>query len=128
MLFFRNDRGGYWDASDFTWTMFMSKYIFPGADASLPLSFVTGQLEKAGFEIRSIDNVNMHYAMTIYRWYRNWEKNRDQVIRAYGERWYRLWHLFLAWSPFTGSEGRGDCMQIVSHKSRRSFDRSRFVG
>jgi len=127
LLFFRNDRGGYWDGSDFTWAMFMSKYIFPGADASLPLSFVSNQLEKAGFEIRGIDNVNVHYGMTIQRWYRNWMKNREQVVQAYGERWYRLWHLFLAWSSFTGTEGRGDCMQILAHKSRRKFDRSRFV-
>jgi cyclopropane fatty-acyl-phospholipid synthase-like methyltransferase len=126
-LFLRNDRGGYWNAADFTWAMFMSKYIFPGADASLPLSFVAGEMEKAGFEIRSIDNVNVHYAMTIRRWYRNWETNREHVTRAYGERWYRLWHLFLAWSSFTGSEGRGDCMQILAHKSRPGFDRSRFV-
>jgi cyclopropane fatty-acyl-phospholipid synthase-like methyltransferase len=127
-LVVRNDRGGYWNAADFTWAMFMSKYIFPGADASLPLSFVATQLEKAGFEIRNIDNVNIHYAMTIHRWYRNWERNREKVIAAYGERWYRLWHIFLAWSVFTGEQGRGDCMQIVAHKSRPSFDRKRFVG
>ena len=127
-LVLRNDRGGYWNAADFTWAMFMSKYIFPGADASLPLSFVSSQLEKAGFEIRSIDNVNVHYAMTIHRWYQNWQKNRELVIKAYGERWYRLWHLFLAWSVYTGEHGRGDCLQIVSHKCRPAFDRSRFVG
>src|SRR5207245_2474069 len=102
----RNDRGGYWDASDFTWAMFMSKYIFPGADASLPLSFVAAQFEKAGFEIRSVENINVHYGMTIHRWYQNWMRNREKVIAGYGERWYRLWHLFLAWSVFTGVEGR----------------------
>src|SRR5438105_6759340 len=102
----RNDRGGYWDASDFTWAMFMSRYIFPGADASLPLSFVAAQFEKAGFEIRSVENINVHYGMTIHRWYRNWIRNREKVIEAYGERWYRLWHVFLAWSVFTGVEGR----------------------
>ncbi len=42
-------------------------------------------------------------------------------------RWYRLWHLFLAWSALTGEQGRGDCFQIVAHKSRREFDRSRWV-
>ncbi len=124
----RNDRGGYWDASDFTWAMFMSKYIFPGADASLPLSFVAAQFEKAGFEIRSVENINVHYGMTIHRWYQNWMRNREKVIAGYGERWYRLWHLFLAWSVFTGVEGRGDCLQIVAHKSLRAFDRTRFVG
>jgi sphingolipid C9-methyltransferase len=127
-LMVRNDRGGYWNAADFTWAMFMSKYIFPGADASLPLSFVSSQFEKAGLEIRGVDNINVHYGLTIHRWYRNWQRNREKVIASYGERWYRLWELFLAWSVFTGTQGRADCMQIVAHKSRPAFDRTRFVG
>jgi len=49
------------------------------------------------------------------------------VIAGYGERWYRLWELFLAWSVFTGEQGRADCMQFVAHKSQPAFDRSRFV-
>jgi sphingolipid C9-methyltransferase len=126
-MLFRNDRGGYWNARDFSWTMFMSRYIFPGADASLPLSFVATQLEKAGFEIRTVENINVHYALTIHRWYENWKANQDKIVAAYGERWYRLWHLFLAWSVLTGEQGRGDCFQIVAHKSRREFDRSRWV-
>jgi len=113
---------------DLIWGMFMSKYIFPGADASMPLSFVSGQFEKAGLEIRSMDNINVHYGITIHRWYKNWQRNREKVIEAYGERWYRLWELFLAWSVFTGTQGRADCMQIVAHKSRPAFDRTRFVG
>jgi cyclopropane fatty-acyl-phospholipid synthase-like methyltransferase len=126
-MLFRNDRGGYWNARDFTWTMFMSRYIFPGADASLPLSFVTTQLEKAGFEIRTVENINSHYGLTIHRWYENWKSNREKIVAAYGERWFRLWHLFLAWSVLTGEQGRGDCFQIVAHKSRREFDRSRWM-
>jgi len=31
-----------------TWAMFMSKYIFPGADASLPLSFVRHAVREGG--------------------------------------------------------------------------------
>jgi cyclopropane fatty-acyl-phospholipid synthase-like methyltransferase len=126
-MLFRNDRGGYWNARDFSWTMFMSRYIFPGADASLPLSFVATQLEKAGFEIRTVENINVHYGLTIHRWYENWKANREKVIAAYGEWWYRLWHLFLAWSSINGEQGRGDCFQIVAHKSRREFDRSRWM-
>ena len=123
----RNDRGGYWDAPDFNWTMFMSKYIFPGADASLPLSFVATQLEKAGFEIRTVENINVHYGLTIHRWYENWIRNRALVEKGYGERWWRLWHMFLAWSVLTGEQGRGDCLQILAHKSRRDFDRYKWM-
>src|SRR5262249_39661938 len=37
-----------WTGEDFNWGLFMSRYIFPGADASLPLSFVCKSLEKGG--------------------------------------------------------------------------------
>jgi cyclopropane fatty-acyl-phospholipid synthase-like methyltransferase len=36
------------------WGLFMSKYIFPGADASMPLSFVVKNLEMAGFVFHSV--------------------------------------------------------------------------
>ena len=69
-----------WTAEDFNWGMFMSKYVFPGADASMPLSFVCKNLERAGFEIHSVENIGIHYSMTIDRWYRNWLSNREKVV------------------------------------------------
>ncbi len=113
---------------EITSALFMSKYIFPGADASLPIPSVTEHLERAGFEIHSVENINIHYGITIYKWYQNWMKNKDKVIAAYGERWYRLWQLFLAWQVLTGEEGRGGCYQIVCNKARPAFDRFQYVG
>ena len=54
----RNDRGGYWDASDFIWGLFMNKYIFPGADAAHAALVVSAPIEKAGFEIHTVENVS----------------------------------------------------------------------
>lgn len=116
-----------WGAEDFTWGMFMSKYIFPGADASLPLSFVTSQLERAGFEIHSVENVGIHYAYTIKLWYQRWKLNREKVVAAYGERWYRLWLVFLGWSVLIAEQGRSTCFQVVANKNLPSFNRHRFI-
>jgi cyclopropane fatty-acyl-phospholipid synthase-like methyltransferase len=55
-------------------------------------------LEGAGFEIKNIDVLGVHYSATIYRWYKNWVSNREKVIEKYGERWYRVWVFFLAYS------------------------------
>lgn len=41
-----------WQYEDFIWGLFLNKYIFPGADASTPLSFYIGCLESAGFEVK----------------------------------------------------------------------------
>jgi sphingolipid C9-methyltransferase len=83
---------------DLVWGLFMSKYIFPGADASIPLSDMSKALEKAGFQIQSVENISIHYSDTIRLWHLNWQKQREAVLKAYGERWFRLWHLFLGWS------------------------------
>ncbi len=113
---------------DLIWGLFMNKYIFSGADASLPLSDVTKHLEKAGFEIHSAENVSIHYAFTIKRWHDNWQKNKAAVLKTYGERWYRLWHLFLAWSWRIATQGTGQCFQVVAHKNLDGFNRRVFVG
>jgi cyclopropane fatty-acyl-phospholipid synthase-like methyltransferase len=117
-----------WTPEDFSWGMFMSKYIFQGADASLPLSFVTKQLEMAGFEIHSVENIGIHYSMTIERWYRNWLSNRETIVKSYGERWFRLWNLFLAWSVVVPERGGSTCFQVLCNKNTSSFHRRRFVG
>jgi sphingolipid C9-methyltransferase len=117
-----------WTAEDFTWGLFMSKYVFPGADASMPLSFVCKHLEKAGFEIHSVENIGIHYSVTIDRWYRSWLKNREAVVAAYGERWFRLWEVFLAWSVLIAERGGSTAFQLVCNKNLSRFDRKRWIG
>jgi cyclopropane fatty-acyl-phospholipid synthase-like methyltransferase len=113
---------------DMVWGLFMNRYIFPGADASLPLSDMCKQMEKAGFDIHSAENVSIHYSVTIKRWHDNWQKNKAAVLQAYGERWYRLWHLFLGWSWRIGAQGNAACFQVVAHKNLDHFNRKVFIG
>ena len=113
---------------DMIWGLFMNHYIFPGADASLPLSDMLKEMEKAGFSIHSAENVSIHYSVTIKRWHDNWQKNHAAILASYGERWYRLWHLFLAWSWRIGAQGNAECFQVVAHKNLNDFDRKVFIG
>jgi cyclopropane fatty-acyl-phospholipid synthase-like methyltransferase len=86
-----------WQYEDLIWGLFMNKYVFPGADASTPLDFFVGSLEGAGFEIKGIDTIGVHYSATLWKWYRNWLANKDKVVGKYGARWYRvclIFHLF----------------------------------
>ena len=79
-----------WQYEDLTWGLFMNKYVFPGADASTPLGFFVDRLEGAGFEIKGIDTIGVHYSTTLWKWYRNWMGNRDKVEAKYGKRWFRV--------------------------------------
>jgi len=116
-----------WQFEDFNWGLFMGKYIFPGADASCPLGWVINQLEGAGFEIHTVETIGIHYSATIKRWYDNWLRNREQITKKYGVRWYRLWEWFLAWSVISPEQGSASCYQIVCHKNLCSYDRKKFM-
>jgi len=113
---------------DLVWGLFMAKYIFAGADASLPLAPMVNTMEKTGFEIHSVENVSTHYQLTIKKWHDNWLANKDEILKTYGERWYRIWHVFLAWATTIAGQGTAACFQIVSNKNLNHFDRSIWVG
>jgi len=112
---------------DLIWGLFMNKYVFPGADASLPCSEMIKHAENAGFEPFSVENVSIHYAWTIKAWHDNWLANKDQVLKAYGDRWFRIWNLFLAWSVRIAEQGNAACYQVVFNKNKNDFDRSVYV-
>lgn len=112
-----------WQFEDFTWGLFMNKYIFPGADASTPLGFVVDSLESAGFEIKMVDTIGVHYSATLWRWYRNWLGNKQEVIAKYGVRWYRIWEYFLAYSTIASRQGTASCFQITCVKNLNAVHR-----
>jgi cyclopropane fatty-acyl-phospholipid synthase-like methyltransferase len=112
---------------DLIWGLFMNKYIFPGADASLPPAGMLKAMEKAGLETHTVENISIHYTWTIRRWHDNWLSNRAAVVAKYGERWFRIWHFFLAWSTIIGAQGNAACFQVVANKNLDKFDRTRRV-
>jgi cyclopropane fatty-acyl-phospholipid synthase-like methyltransferase len=115
-----------WQFEDFTWGLFMAKYVFPGADASTPLFWFVQQLEVAGFEVAAVETLGVHYSATIERWYYNWLQNREPMVAKYGLRLYRIWEFFLAYSVIAARQGTATVYQIVSHKNLNRFDRTTF--
>eukprot|EP00730_Choanoeca_flexa_P010856 TRINITY_DN21311_c0_g1_i1.p1 TRINITY_DN21311_c0_g1~~TRINITY_DN21311_c0_g1_i1.p1 ORF type:complete len:468 (+),score=73.78 TRINITY_DN21311_c0_g1_i1:60-1463(+) len=113
-----------WQYEDLVWGLFMGKYIFPGADASCPLAFPVSQLERAGFEVHRVENTGVHYALTIKAWYYNWIGNQDAIVAKYGEWWYRLWVVFLAWSTCIAFQGSSTVFMITATKNHRLDARS----
>jgi cyclopropane fatty-acyl-phospholipid synthase-like methyltransferase len=109
-----------WQYEDLVWGLFMAKYIFPGADASCPLGFVVSQAERADFEVHRVENTGTHYAVTIRKWYDNWRRNEAAVVAKYGQRWYRLWLMFLGWSVLIGDQGSSALFMVTLTKNTRN--------
>lgn len=112
-----------WQFHDLCWGIFMNKYVFPGADASCSLGWVVSHLEKAGFEIRSVDVAGVHYSATILRWAQNWESNKDAIVAKYGAHTYRMWQFFLWSSVIVAREGGSSVFQFTLHKNLNAFHR-----
>ncbi len=113
---------------DLIWGLFMNRHIFPGADASLCGFAMLKHMEKVNFEIHSVENVTIHYSMTIKKWHENWISNREAVTAAYGDRWYRIWNFFLGWSTIVAQQGNASCFQVVLNKNLDHFLRTRWIG
>lgn len=117
-------QGANWQ--DVAWGLFMSRYIFPGADASTPLNWYISQLEMAGFEVHSVETVGRHYSHTLHKWYDNFQRNRPKMEKKYGGYLCRLWDFFLAWSVVASGQGSATCYQILAHKNTYTWPRDRF--
>jgi cyclopropane-fatty-acyl-phospholipid synthase len=76
---------------------FLGRFIFPDGEL-VPLSVALNFAERAGFEVRDVENLREHYARTLRAWVANLERNRAGAIAAAGEASYRIWRLHLAGS------------------------------
>jgi cyclopropane-fatty-acyl-phospholipid synthase len=68
---------------------FRRRYIFPTGDL-VSVNEANIAAERAGWEVRDVENLREHYALTLQHWTRNLEANRDEAVRLEGEARYRL--------------------------------------
>lgn len=108
---------GYNHYEDLIWGLFMDEHVFPGADASCPMGWVVSHLEMAGFEVQNVYNLGNHYSKTLYHWQLMWEAKKDVIVKAYGERSWRRWRVFLAWSVRIARRGGSTVQFITATKS-----------
>jgi len=84
---------------------FIERYVFP--DGDIPrLSITLRSAESAGFEIRDIENLREHYALTLQHWLRRLETQHRDALAFVPEETYRAWRLYLAGSGHGFRRGR----------------------
>lgn len=72
----------------------IQKYIFPGGYIPSNRELVW-LLPENGFHLLDAESLRLHYAKTLEHWADNFEKNIDYVRERYGERFVKMWHLYL---------------------------------
>lgn len=78
---------------------FGDKYIFPDGEL-VPLNDVNRFAEQASFEVRDVENLREHYALTLRRWVAGLEANRERAIAVSNETIYRTWRLYMSSAAF----------------------------
>jgi cyclopropane fatty-acyl-phospholipid synthase-like methyltransferase len=91
---------GYNNYNELIWGLFMEQHVFPGADSSTPLGWITEHLERAGFEVQSAVNMGISYSRTLHGWQMVWESRKDEISKIYGEQAWRRWHVFMSWCVY----------------------------
>eukprot|EP00924_Labyrinthula_sp_SR-Ha-C_P004419 snap_masked-scaffold_89-processed-gene-0.31-mRNA-1 protein AED:0.16 eAED:0.16 QI:0/-1/0/1/-1/1/1/0/435 len=112
-----------WKFDDFVWGLFMGQNIFPGADASVPIGWVSTQLERGGFEVQRVSNLGTHYSKTLSEWLKEWNKGKPNIVQKYGEKAWRRWEVFLAWSVGIAREGSSTVFMITTTKQGQTSTR-----
>ena len=76
-------------------TPWIEKYIFPGSYIPA-LSEVLPHAEQAGFLIKDVEVLPIHYARTLRHWRDRFVARKDDVLKLYDERFFRMWEFYLA--------------------------------
>jgi cyclopropane-fatty-acyl-phospholipid synthase len=76
---------------------FIEQYVFADGDIP-PLPIMLRASESSGFEIRDVENLREHYALTLRHWLRRLEAHHDEALRFVDEATHRVWRLYIAGS------------------------------
>jgi len=89
----------------------LRKYIFPGGYVPA-LSEVLPVIEQSGLWITDIEILRLHYAETLKEWSARFERHRKEIADLYGERFCRMWELYLASAEMQFRYGKTMVFQI----------------
>nr|EIF90188.1 cyclopropane-fatty-acyl-phospholipid synthase [Streptomyces tsukubensis NRRL18488] len=92
---------------------FIDRYVFPDGELS-PLGSTVTALESAGFEVRDVESIREHYALTLRRWVARLEDGGKQAVRLTSPGRARVWRLYMAASALSFERNRIGVNQVLA--------------
>jgi len=102
---------------------FISRYVFPDGELH-EVGATVSRLQAHGFEVRHLESLREHYALTLRRWVANLEANLDAAEAEVGPERARVWRLYMAGSAVGFERHRLEVHQALC--ARPDAGRSRF--
>lgn len=97
---------------------FIERYVFPDGELHEVGTLVT-LFQSHGFEVRHVESLREHYALTLRRWVANLEKRYDEAVEEVGEARARVWRLYMAGSAVGFERRHLEVHQILCAKPLR---------
>ena len=90
----------------------IKKYIFPGGVVPT-LREIINIAGDMSFYTLDVESLRRHYNKTLLCWNRNFQAHKDEIIKMEGERFTRMWELYLCSCAATFMNGIIDLHQIL---------------
>ncbi len=94
---------------------FTDRYVFPDGEL-LPISTSLRAAELSGFEVRDVESLREHYALTLHHWVRRLEARAEAARRITDDTTYRTWRLYMAGAAHGFRGGRLGVYQTLLAK------------
>jgi cyclopropane-fatty-acyl-phospholipid synthase len=97
---------------------FVDRYVFPDGELH-ELGSVISLMQASGFEVRHVESLREHYALTLRAWVRNLESNWDAALAEAGAARARIWRLYMTASALNFDAGLTQVHQVLAVRSDR---------
>ncbi|MGP4048465.1 class I SAM-dependent methyltransferase [Streptomyces sp. 2A115] len=97
---------------------FIDRYVFPDGELSTVGSTVA-LLEQAGFEVRDVESLREHYALTLRAWVTNLEAHWDAAVKLTTPARARVWRLYMAASALGFERNTMGVNQVLAVRTDR---------
>jgi cyclopropane-fatty-acyl-phospholipid synthase len=92
---------------------FIDRYVFPDGEL-MPLGATVSVLEGADFEVRDVEGIREHYALTLRAWVANLEARWEEAVRLSSPGRARVWRLYMAASALAFERNKIGVNQVLA--------------
>ena len=97
----------------FSRTSFIDRYVFPDGELQ-PMATMVEAMEEVGFEVRDVESLREHYALTLRAWVANLEASWDRAVELTSPGRARVWRLYMAGSALGFEANRLGVNQVLA--------------
>jgi cyclopropane-fatty-acyl-phospholipid synthase len=102
---------------------FIHRYVFPDGELH-EVGTLVHEMQGLGFEVRHLESLREHYALTLRRWVDNLEANWDEAVALTSEGRARTWRLYMAGSAMMFDTGNTQVHQVLATRTPLGAGRS----